>query len=71
MLQQNPVPEADQLKFSDHWVHDWMAEFGVSLEKPHKRFSVSQKDRKQRILDLLKYMIRIRHFFMKKHNVSR
>ena len=32
--QSEPVSEQDQLKFSKHWIQDWMKEYNVSLRKP-------------------------------------
>ena len=38
----------------------------MSLLKPNKRFSVSHADRKKRIVDFLKNIIRVRHYFQSK-----
>ena len=41
-LQQYPhTPEEEQLKFSNQWIKGWELEYGVSLQHPNKRFSIS------------------------------
>ena len=43
-----------------------MKEYRVSLKKPNKRFSISKTDRKDRIIELLKNVWRVRHWFNSK-----
>ena len=43
-----------------------MKEYGVSLLKPNKRFSISKTDRKDRIIELLKNVWRVRYWFRSK-----
>ena len=69
-LKQNPTPESERLKFSEKWINQWMREYGVSLLKPNKRFSVSAADRKKRITDFVKSIIRVRHFYKERHGVE-
>ena len=40
-----------------------MNEYRVSLKKPNKRFSISKTDRKDRIIELLKNVWRVRYWF--------
>ena len=42
--QTEPVPEQDQLKFSKHWIQDWMKEYNVSLRKPNKKYLIKKED---------------------------
>ena len=42
--QPKPVPEQDQLKFSKHWIQDWMKEYNVSLRKPNKKYGIKEED---------------------------
>ena len=68
--QDPPVPEEEQLKFGGTWLHGWMQEFGMSLKKPNKRFAIPQNDRKERILEYLKNIWRVRYFFQKNFNTK-
>ena len=63
--QPEKIPVDKQLKFTNHWLSDWMKEYGVSLKKPNKRFSISQADRVERLQEYIKNMIRLRIFFKK------
>ena len=49
--QPKPAPEQDQLKFSKHWIQDWMKEYNVSLRKPNKKYAIKKEDRIYRIKD--------------------
>ena len=40
---QNPVPEIERLKFRNQWVKEWEQEYGISLKKPNKKYSVKKK----------------------------
>ena len=68
--QPEPIPKDKQLQFGNHWIRDWMVEYGVSLKKPNKRFSISQEDRIKRILQYLKNVIRVRMYFLRKFNTE-
>ena len=61
--QEGEIPEESRLKFSKTWIKGWMKEYGVSLLKPNKRFSISKTDRKDRIIELLKNVWCVRHWF--------
>ena len=43
-LVQNPVPENKKLKFSNKWIKLWENEYGVSLKRPNKRYSIKRED---------------------------
>ena len=58
--QEQPCPT---LEFSDRWIDSWMKEYRVSLNKPNKRFALSQTERVVRLLEFLKNIWRIRHYF--------
>ena len=64
--QEEPVAEDAQLKFTNRWVQGWMKEYGVSLQKPNKRFSIKREDRIERIIELIKNVWRARHFIEQK-----
>ena len=34
--QPEPVPEQNQLKFSKHWIQDWVKQYSISLRRPNK-----------------------------------
>lgn len=71
LKQQNlEPPEEEQIKFSNRWIRGWQEEYRVSLRQPNKRFAVSENVRKQRIIEFLKNIIRVRIFFDKRLNVS-
>ena len=68
--QPKPVPEQDQLKFSKHWIQDWMKEYNVSLWKPNKKFGIKIEDRIIRIKVYLKNIWTVRKYFMGKYGVK-
>ena len=41
-----------------------MLEYNVSLRKPNKRFQISQEDRKQRVIEFIANIWRVRKFFI-------
>ena len=44
-LQQHPdTPEEEKLQFSNQLSKGWEEEYGVSLHKPNKRYSLSRDD---------------------------
>ena len=43
-----------------------MNEYRVSLKKPNKRYTISATDRKDRIIELLKNVWRVRYWFSSK-----
>ena len=52
--QLEPVPVQDQLKFSKHWIQDWMKQYNVSLRKPNKKNTIKKEDRIIQIKGYLK-----------------
>ena len=68
--QPEPVPEQDQLKFSKHWIQDWMKEYNVSLRKPNKKYAIKKEDRIIRIKDYLKNIWTVRKYFIHKYGVD-
>ena len=40
----NPIKPENQLQFGSQWMKEWEDEYGVSLRKPHKRFSIKKED---------------------------
>ena len=62
--QDEKPPKEEQLQFSNQWIRGWMREFGVSLSKPNKRFSVSFDDRKERIIELIQNVYRVHYHFV-------
>ena len=69
-LVQNPVPKKDRLKFGNCWIQGWEQEYGISLRKPNKRFSIKKEDLLERLQDYLKNVWQIRRFFIKKYGVD-
>jgi len=44
-LQQHPgTPEEEKLQFSNQWIKGWEQEYGISLRKPNKRYSISKEN---------------------------
>ena len=68
--QLEPVPEQDQLKFSKHWIQDWMKEYNVSFLKPNKNYAIRKEDRKTQIKDYLKNIWAVRKYFIDKYGVD-
>ena len=69
-LKTHKVPIKDQLQFGNQWIVDWMKEYGVSLAKPNKRYSIKAEDLKIRIEDYLKNIWYVRRFFIEKYGVD-
>lgn len=70
-LQHHPeTSEEEQLKFSNCWVKDWELEYGVSLRKPNKRYSISKEDCVTRVQDYLKNIWSVRYYFIKTFGVD-
>ena len=68
--QEPEVPVENQLKFSDHWIYDWMAEYGISFQKPNKRFALKQEDRIQRIEEYIMNVLRVRKWFIDNFDIE-
>ena len=68
--QPEPIPEEEQLKFSDHWIQDWMQEYNVSLRKPNKRYAIKQEDRITRIKDYLQNVWTVRKYFLDTYGID-
>ena len=68
--QPEPVREQDQLKFSKHWIQDWMKEYKVSLRKPNKKYAIKKEDWIIRIKDYLKNIWTVRKYFINKYGVG-
>ena len=68
--QPEPVPEQDQLKFSKHWIQDWMKEYNVSLRKPNKKYAIKKEDQIIQIKDYLKNIWTVRKYFIDKYGVD-
>ena len=60
-LEQNETPVEDQLKFGDEWVKQWEAEYGVSLRKPNKHYTLLYDDVCIRLKDYLKNVWTVRN----------
>ena len=68
--QAEPVPEEDQLKFSKHWIQDWMKEYNVNLRKPNKKYAIKKEDRVIRIKDYLRNIWTVRKYFIGKYSTD-
>ena len=58
------------LKFSKHWIQNWMKEYNVSLRKPNKKYAIKKEDRIIRIKDYLKNIWMVRKYFIDKYGVD-
>ena len=70
LLEQNPVPENERVKFRNFWIKGWENEFGISLRKPYKRFSINKSDLIERLQDYLRNIWTLRLFFIEKYGVN-
>ena len=68
--QPEPVREQDQLKFSKHWIQDWMKEYKVSLRKPNKKYAIKKEDRIIRIKGYSKNIWTVRKYFISKYGAG-
>ena len=62
--------QPDQLKIQRQWLRDWCKDYKISLRHPNKRFSISQENRKRRIIQFLQNVWRTRHWFQVNHNID-
>ena len=69
IMRDNPTPESEKLKFGNQWIKMWQKEYGVSLRKPNKRYSI-KKDLVERLQDYLKNVWSIRRYFIEKYGVD-
>ena len=69
-LTQNPVPENERLKFSNQWIKEWQQEYGISLRKPSKKYSIKKEDLVERLQDYLRNVWRVRRFFIEKYVID-
>lgn len=68
--QPEEVPVDNQIKFSNTWIYGWMAEYGLSLQKPNKRFALKQEDRIQRIEEYIMNVLRVRKWFLDNYGIE-
>ena len=69
-LTQNPVPENERLKFSNQWIKEWQKEYGISLRKPNKKYSIKKEDLVEHLQDYLRNVCRVRRFFIEKYGID-
>ena len=69
-LRDNPTPESEKLKFRNQWIEMWQKEYGVSLRKPNKRYSIKKEDLVERLQDYLKNVWSIRRYFIEKYGID-
>lgn len=69
-LRDNPTPESERLKFGNQWIKMWQNEYGISLRKPNKRYSIKKEDLVERLQDYLKNVWTIRRYFIEKYGVD-
>ena len=68
--QPEPIPEEEQMKFSKHWIQDWMKEYNISLREPNKRFAIKNEDRIIRIKYYLQNIWTVRKYFLDTYGVD-
>ena len=56
------VPE--DIVICKQWISNWAKEYNVSLRHPNKRYSISGEARKRRIIQFLKNIWTVRHFWL-------
>ena len=69
-LKQQPKPEQNQLKFSKHWIQDWMKKYNVSVRKPNKKYAIKNEDGIIRMKGYLKNIWTVRKYFIDKYGVD-
>ena len=69
-LVQNPTPEGQRLKFTNKWIKQWENEYGLSLKKPNKRFSIKKEDLLIRLQDYLQNIWTVRRYFIQKYGID-
>ena len=70
-LQQHPgTPVEEKLQFSNQWIKGWEQEYGISLRKPNKRYSISKENCIVRVQDYLKNIWSLRYYFIKTFGVD-
>ena len=69
-LTQNPVTEDQILKFSNKWIKSWEKEYGLSVRKPNKRYSIKKEDLFIRLRDYLQNVWAVRRYFIEKYGVD-
>ena len=69
-LLENPTPESEKLKFGDQWIKMWESEYGISLRKPNKRYSIKKEDLVERLQDYFKNVWIIRRYFLETYGVD-
>ena len=60
------MPEIERLKFRNQWVKEWEQEYGISLKKPNKKYSVKKEYLVERLQDYFNNVWRVRTFFIEK-----
>lgn len=70
MVRANETLVEEQLKFGDEWVKQWEAEYGVSLCKPNKYYTLSYDNLCIWLKDYLKNMWTVRNFFPETYRVD-
>ena len=66
----NPAEPENQRRFGSQWIKEWEDEYGVSLRKPNKRFSIKKEDLVTRIEDYLQNVWTVQNFFIKKYGID-
>ena len=66
----NPTEPEKQLQFGSQWIKEWENEYGASLRKPNKRFSINREDLVTRIEDCLQNVWTVRNGFIKKYGID-
>ena len=66
----NPTEPENQLQFGSPWIKEWEDEYGVSLRKPNKCFSIKKEDLVTRIEVYLQDVWTVRNFFIKKCGID-
>ena len=66
----NDIPSDAQLKFGNQWLKGQEEEYGVSLRKPNKRYSIKKEDLVERLEDYLKNVWSVRIYFIEKYKVD-
>ena len=70
LLQNAGTPDEEKLQFSNQWIKGRETEYGVSLRKPNKRYSISREDCIIRVQDYLTNIWSLRYYLIKTFGVD-
>ena len=62
--------EYERIRFTNKWLKGWCKKLGISMRKPNKRYTISKETLKRRVIQFLKQVWTVRHYFNTKHGIE-